>query len=162
MTSHRGIWKKRRSLNVYDEDDSSTSIGDSSGSSDMDINHMSAPNLIRESLYSTSTIYTPITKRRSFVPYRNGSRQAIGDAIVSPGHTRKERLRANPPVSPKLVVESMKKSLKKTGKSARSVLLKKELSPKAGWREELDLPANTTKEQAFAVLLCRELETMDI
>jgi hypothetical protein len=146
--------QQRRSLkNLYEEDDSSTSISDSSASSDMDMNHMSAPNLyFRDSSYKNSILSTP-TKRNSSIGSRKSFRKAIGDAIVSPVIT---------PVSPMAVVKNMKKSFKKTSKSARNVLLKKESSPKTSWRDDLDLPASTTKEQAFAVLLCRELETIDI
>lgn len=32
----------------------------------------------------------------------------------------------------------------------------------SSWRDELDVPPGTTKEEAVAILLCRELETMDI
>jgi hypothetical protein len=147
--------QQRRSLkNLYEEDDSSSSISDSSASSDMDMNHMSAPNLyFRDSSYKNSLLITP-TKIHSSVGSRKSFRKAIGAA--------KEQLQTNPPVSPMAVLENMRKSIKKTSKSPRNVFLRKESSPKTSWRDNLDLPANTTKEQAFAVLLCRELETIDI
>jgi hypothetical protein len=128
----------------------------------MDMNHMSAPNLyFRASPYKNPIFLTP-TKRHISVGSRKSFRKAIGDAIVSPEKAAKEQLQTNPPLSPMAVVENMKKSFKKTSRSARNVLLGKESPPQTSWRDDLDLPANTTKEQAFAVLLCRELETIDI
>lgn len=147
--------QQRRSLkNIYVEDDSSTSISDFSASSDMDMmdmNHMSAPDLyFRDSSYEKSILHPP-TKRRSSVGPRNIFGKVIGDAIVSPVKAAKEQLQRTPPVSRMALLENMKKSVKKSSKSARKVLLKKESSPEASWRDD-----------AFAVLLCRELETIDL
>eukprot|EP00980_Cylindrotheca_fusiformis_P011829 scaffold2816_cov121-Cylindrotheca_fusiformis.AAC.45 len=153
---------KRQSLSLFQEDATSTSFR-ASGFSGMDIDQICTPN-IRFEEYSdtTSATGTPTMKRRGSVASGRSFRLAMGDASRSPMKTARGQLNRNQPVSPMLVVESLRKSLRKTKKTARSVLGESPSDPKSWWRDGLDLPAETTEEQAFAVLLCRELESIDI
>ena len=63
-------------------------------------------------------------------------------------------------MSPKVIGANLKRTLKKTGSSARNLLTPKK-EPKT-WQDDLHLPKNVTKEQAMAILLAKELADIDI
>lgn len=63
----------------------------------------------------------------------------------------------SPQTSPTKKIKSFRKSLLKRRFSRHS-----HSDSKSTWQEQLQLPADTTQDQAMAILLCRELENMDI
>jgi hypothetical protein len=88
---------------------------------------------------------------------RRSLRKSLVQALTSP--VKKARTSINhSTVSPSK--RSSSKSLKGLKSPSRKSLSSKSLGK--SWQEKYDLPPNTTRDQAMAVLLCRELEMMDI
>jgi hypothetical protein len=104
------------------------------------------------------TIFDHSPKNEERSEPRRSLRKSIAFALASPVRVaKKERFTLT---SPRRLSRTMRNSLNKTGESARNLLVPKK--EPLTWRDELDLPPNTTKEEAMAILLCRELELMDI
>jgi hypothetical protein len=102
---------------------------------------------------STSFDHSPRAEERSEL--RRSLRKSITFVLTSPVRVASHTL-----TSPRRLSRTMRNSFNRTGESARNLLV-----PRKGpltWRDELDLPPNTTKEEAMAVLLCRELASMDL
>ena len=90
---------------------------------------------------------------------RPSLRKGLLKAFSSPVKIAKDSLSHHNVLSPKKGSSQSKNSKKlKLGHSNKQ-FSSKELK---SWQEQFDLPPNTTKEQAMAVLLCRELEMIDI
>ena len=91
---------------------------------------------------------------------RPSLRKGLLQAFSSPVKAARDTLSQRNLLSPKNKGSSSSKSSKKLklGSSIKQ-LSSKELK---SWQEKFDLPPNTTQEQAMAVLLCRELEMIDI
>ena len=88
---------------------------------------------------------------------RRSLRKSIVHALASP--VKKARSTINPAIMLSPSKRSPSKGTKRSLKSPSTS--NKSLSGK-NWQQKLDLPRNTTRDQAMAVLLCRELEMMDI
>jgi hypothetical protein len=104
----------------------------------------------------TSFDHSPTNSEERSEP-RRSLRKSIAFALTSPVRVAKDRITLT---SPRRLSRTMRNSFSKTGESARNLLLSKK--EPLTWRDELDLPSNTTKEEAMAFLLCRELELMDL
>mmetsp|Transcript_39282 Transcript_39282/g.95041 ORF Transcript_39282/g.95041 Transcript_39282/m.95041 type:complete len:171 (+) Transcript_39282:1136-1648(+) len=96
------------------------------------------------------------TKNKHASELRRSIRKSIGDAFKTPVRAAKAKLQTGSNASsPMVLVENLRKSMTKKESGNRK-------SHSSNWLEELDLPKNTTREQALVVLLCRELEAIDI
>jgi transposase len=109
----------------------------------------------------TSLEHSPQSPSYRYQP-RRSLRKSITAVLVSPVRVAKDCIHlSNPIVSPRRMSRSLKHSLAKTGSNARNILSPRKDEHKS-WREELDVPQKTRPEEAMAILLCRELECMDL
>lgn len=158
MSSWIVVEEENRNHLQFPEDDSILSIDESSGeiSCHFDIAMASTRNFPWCVWNMDDGTKTPTTTNKEVTKIRRSIRKSIDDAFTTPVRAAKAKLQeSNSVSSPMVLVENFKRSITK-----KQIANKKSDSSK--WWEELDLPKNTTKEQALAVLLCRELEAIDI
>ena len=145
--------------------------GDSDSESDEGgilANMMSLPNLYNGSLSSdndeSKTPPRSPVRRTAVSPVRTPNRTPMKSPnrtpMKSPNDKRSLRKAMGDSMSPKVIGANLKRTLKKTGSSARNLLTPKK-EPKT-WQDDLHLPKNVTKEQAMAILLAKELADIDI
>jgi hypothetical protein len=79
---------------------------------------------------------------------RKSLRKSLAKALVSPVRVAKDKMSIG---SPRRMGESLKQALGNNPLFSR----------RETWQEELNLPRNTTEEQAIAILLSRELDQLD-
>ena len=89
---------------------------------------------------------------------RRSIRKSLVHALSSPVKAARNTV-ASPVLSPTTRSPSKRKLKLPAGFSSKKLLGKDE---RKTWQEKFDLPKDITREQAMAVLLCRELEMMDI
>lgn len=101
-----------------------------------------------------ATPESPYSRQQS----RRSLRKSLTHALISPVKIARNSMNY-PTTSPNKCSPS-KKKMKVKGSSSKTLLSTKD--DFKTWQERFDLPPNTTREQAMAVLLCRELEMIDI
>lgn len=79
-------------------------------------------------------------------------RKQLSKALTSPVRAARNTL-----ASPNKHTDS--KQMRSKKKKLSSPKMQKELK---SWQKEFDLPADITREQAMAIIICRELEMMDL
>lgn len=157
MSSWIVVEKENRNHLQFPEDDNISSIDESSGelSCHFEIAMASTRNFRCCASNMDNGTKTP-TKNKDVTELRRSMRKSIGDAFTTPVRAAKAKLQERSSASsPMVLVENFRRSITKKEIANRK-------SDSSKWWEELDLPKNTTKEQALAVLLCRELEAIDI
>ncbi len=90
---------------------------------------------------------------------RRSIRKGLVHALSSPVKAARNTLSNHQGLSPNKRSPSKSAKKLKLGSNSKHGSSKNELKT---WQEKFDLPPNTTREQAMAVLLCRELEMIDI
>lgn len=143
-----------RAMNLFFEEDDD----DNDDYADVDISYMYEEELTQTASDCSSS--SSLNSLGELSPGRQQPRRSIRTTLVralsSPVKVAKNKI-ANPLLSPNR--SPSKKKLKMKNHSSKKLSSQDDMKT---WQEKFDLPPKTTREQAMAILLCRELEMMDI
>ena len=148
------------------DDDDNSSEGLYYYDDDASISPSTATGITAATSISGASPYSPQSPYYNHKPRRDSLRKSLSNVLTSPVRAARRQLSLTPPLmsplrSPK---DSSRRNLllRHTSISRKGISTSNRHIQGKTWQEELDLPSDTTKEQAMAILLCRELENMDI